>query len=175
PRRSSCRRSSRRAPTQESSRAASAASRRATRCTTTSPRCSACGWGRSGHAGFETRRCASLLNQLRCGHEVVEERRSRVSKPPPPKKCEDGRVSPRDVDPPGDAYVDDSDDEALHWAGDDARGQAAPRLRDAGAASESDSAAPEELPEADVPRSPAERALLAGTVVFGLVYLALSI
>ncbi|GMA89789.1 hypothetical protein [Homoserinibacter gongjuensis] len=84
-------------------------------------------------------------------------------------------MSPRDVDPPGGAYVDDSDDEALHWAGDDARGQAAPRLRDAGAASESALAAPEELPEADVARSPAERALLAGTVAFGLLYLALSI
>jgi hypothetical protein len=84
-------------------------------------------------------------------------------------------VTPRDVDPPGDAYVDDSDDEALHWAGDDARGQAAPRLRDAGAASDSALAAPEELPEADAPRSPGERALFAGTVAFGLVYLALSI
>lgn len=84
-------------------------------------------------------------------------------------------MTPRDVDPPGDAYVDDSDDEALHWAGDDARGQASPRLRDAGAASGSDLAAPEELPEADAPRSPAERALLAGTVAFGLLYLALSI
>ena len=71
--------------------------------------------------------------------------------------------------------AEEPDDEALHWAGDEARGQAAPRLRDPEAASaplESASGASEQT---DAPRSPAERGLLAGTIVFGLVYLALSI
>jgi hypothetical protein len=84
-------------------------------------------------------------------------------------------VSPRDVDPPGDAHLDEPDDEALGWAGDEARGQAAPRLRDEVAASEAPDTDLDELPDADAPRTPGERALLAGTVAFGLVYLALSI
>ena len=91
---------------------------------------------------------------------------------------QDGGVSPRDPDPadePDDDGAGETDDEALHWAGDEARGQAAPRLRGAGAASGPAAADLDELPEADAPRSPAERALLAGTIAFGLVYLALSI
>jgi hypothetical protein len=80
-------------------------------------------------------------------------------------------VSPRDLEP----EPDEPDDEALHWAGDEARGQAAPRLRDPDPASASPAIEPEAPDETDAPRSPAERGLLAGTVVFGLVYLALSI
>jgi hypothetical protein len=82
-------------------------------------------------------------------------------------------VSPRDLDPPDDPDL--VDDDALHWAGDEARGQAAPRLRDAGTASDAPEPEFDELPDADAPRTPAERALLAGTIVFGLAYLALSI
>jgi len=66
------------------------------------------------------------------------------------------------------------DDEALHWAGDEARAQAAPRLRDAHTASGAP-ALEADAPEADAVRTPAERALFAGTVAFGVAYLALSI
>jgi len=85
---------------------------------------------------------------------------------------EDGRVSTRDPEP-----LDEADDEALHWAGDEARGQAAPRLREsatpASASATSDALASGETPEPR--RTPDQTALLAATIVFGLVYLAISI
>ncbi|MGN6273388.1 MAG: hypothetical protein ACTHMQ_09900 [Protaetiibacter sp.] len=84
-------------------------------------------------------------------------------------------MSPRDLDPADETDADEPDDEALHWAGDEARGQAAPRLRDADAASAPAETAPDALEHSDAARSPAERGLLAGTIVFGLAYLALSI
>lgn len=71
--------------------------------------------------------------------------------------------------------LDEEDDAALHWAGDEARGQAAPRLSTAGDAALAP--APDGEPELEPvpPRSPVERALQAGTVLFGVVYLAHSI
>jgi hypothetical protein len=80
-------------------------------------------------------------------------------------------VTSRDPDPLDEA----DDDDALHWTGDEARGQAAPRLRDAVPASVTGAGIDEVEAEEDTPRSPADRALFAGTVLFGLVYLALSI
>lgn len=79
-------------------------------------------------------------------------------------------MSSRDPDP-----ADEPDDEALHWAGDEARGQAAPRLGEPNATSAPAETEADALEEPDAPRSPAERVLLAGTIAFGLVYLALSI
>jgi hypothetical protein len=86
---------------------------------------------------------------------------------------QDGGVSTRDP-------LDEADDDdALHWAGDEARGRAAPRLRDADTASAIADGGPdagaEQLAEPEEARTPGERALFAGTIVFGLVYLALSI
>ena len=78
-------------------------------------------------------------------------------------------MTPRDLEP---ADPDD-DDAALSWAGDDLRGQAAPRLR--GDADATPAPADEPRDEPAAPRSGAERATAAVTIVFGLVYLALSI
>lgn len=68
------------------------------------------------------------------------------------------------------------DDEALRWAGDDARGQSAPRLR---AASEEAAASgpPEVASDAAVAprRSGADTALLVATGVFAGIYLALAV
>lgn len=69
--------------------------------------------------------------------------------------------------------LDDVDDEALHWAGDEARGQAAPRLRGGTPASAVAEEQAAETPAAR--RTPRERALLAVTVVFGVLYLALTL
>ncbi|MCS0500280.1 hypothetical protein [Protaetiibacter mangrovi] len=79
-------------------------------------------------------------------------------------------MSTRDPEP-----VDETDDEALHWAGDEARGQSAPRLRDdADAVGAPAEPAPDDEP-AEAPRTPRETAFLVGTGAFGVVYLALSI
>ncbi|PZQ89789.1 MAG: hypothetical protein DI534_08365 [Leifsonia xyli] len=80
-------------------------------------------------------------------------------------------MSTRDPEP-----VDETDDdEALHWAGDDARGQAAPRLRGTADAVVADpaGAAFDETPAP--PRTPRDVAFRVGTAVFALVYLAFSI
>lgn len=84
-------------------------------------------------------------------------------------------MSPRDLDPADESDDLEADDEALRWPGDEARGQAAPRLRDAGAASAVAETGAEVVEEPDAARSPGERALFVGTVAFGVVYLALSI
>lgn len=70
---------------------------------------------------------------------------------------------------------DPDDGDALHWAGDEARGQEAPRLR--GAASEALAAdAPDPGAEQDVVRrAPGEIALRAGTGAFAVLYLALAV
>lgn len=71
---------------------------------------------------------------------------------------------------PPDPLDDADDDAALHWAGDEARGQAAPRLREATPASGTASEAHE---VASAPaRPPAERALRVGTGVFAVLMLA---
>lgn len=82
----------------------------------------------------------------------------------------DRRVSTRDPEP-----VDETDDdEALRWAGDDARGQASPRLRDEAdaepQAASADAVAPERAPV-----SARDRAFRVGTAAFGAVFLAASI
>lgn len=79
------------------------------------------------------------------------------------------------VDDPVDDAIDDAADDALHWAGDEQRGQAAPRLGGAGAASATPVDETGDELEPAPRRTPAERALRAGTVAFGLVYLAHSI
>lgn len=95
----------------------------------------------------------------------------------------------RDLEPVDDASepvadadpdVDELDEEALHWAGDEARGQAAPR-RGPGTASVAqlaDDAFDDDAAEdpGDAPRrTAAERALQLGSIAFGVVYLAHSI
>ena len=80
-------------------------------------------------------------------------------------------MTPRDPAPLDAA----DDDDALHWSGDEARGQAAPRLGDADAASEAPELEADDDADPIIPRGAAARGLLAGTVLFGLVYLALSI
>ncbi|QEO10688.1 hypothetical protein [Protaetiibacter larvae] len=73
------------------------------------------------------------------------------------------------------------DDEALSWAGDDARGQSAPRLRVASdplVAAGSDGFDPDAAgaAAASAPRrTPAETALLVATGVFAGVYLAIAV
>jgi hypothetical protein len=79
-------------------------------------------------------------------------------------------VTPRDPDP-----VDATDDEdALHWAGDEARGQRSPRL-----VGDEPIASPAEADAVDAPPAeqlaPAARAVRVGTAAFGVVYLAISI
>lgn len=79
-------------------------------------------------------------------------------------------MSTRPIDPD-----EESDDDAFHWAGDEARGQAAPRLRDETA--ETDAAgAGSEAPPAGVAtagrRSAAATAFLVATGVFAGLYLA---
>ncbi|TXK16328.1 hypothetical protein [Homoserinibacter sp. GY 40078] len=81
-----------------------------------------------------------------------------------------------------DATTDpaDPDDEALHWAGDEARGQAAPRLA---TASDADATAPDaqgEVSAAVTPavrptRSRAETAGLLATGIFAGLYLAVTV
>lgn len=80
-------------------------------------------------------------------------------------------MSTRDPEPLDEA----DDDEALHWAGDEARGQAAPRLRESAASASASATARAEEGEPEPRRSPAQTAMLAGTIVFGIVYLAISI
>lgn len=80
-------------------------------------------------------------------------------------------MSTRDSGPPDEA----DDDDALHWAGDEARGQAAPRLGGAGMASVSQLDDDPQEPEPAPRRTASERAVLVGTVAFGVVYLAHSI
>ena len=78
-------------------------------------------------------------------------------------------MSTRPTDPD-----EESDDDAFHWAGDEARGQAAPRLRgtndddDADAEAATDAA----TPVATVQRSRSATALLVATGVFAGLYLA---
>ena len=70
---------------------------------------------------------------------------------------------------------DDLDDDALHWAGDEARGQAAPRLRDEdreAASAASVAPAPEAVESAPVR---AELGVRIVTVGFAVVYLALTV
>ena len=81
------------------------------------------------------------------------------------------------ANPPGPVDEPD-DDEALHWAGDDARGQAAPRLRGT-ASDEADPQAASATADAAAAasaqpagRSRAETVLLVATGVFAGVYLA---
>lgn len=82
----------------------------------------------------------------------------------------DRRVSTRDPEP-----VDETDDdEALRWAGDDARGQASPRLRDETDADEAVGVA-EPVAEERAPLSARDRAFRVGTAAFGVVVLAESI
>ncbi|MFT4029856.1 MAG: hypothetical protein QM675_08265 [Protaetiibacter sp.] len=69
--------------------------------------------------------------------------------------------------------ADDEEDDALHWAGDEARGQAAPRLRDDGLGADAPAEPVEEKP--DAPRTPRDTAFLVGTGAFALGYLALTI
>lgn len=83
----------------------------------------------------------------------------------------DRRVSTHAPGPPDE---DDDDLAALRWAGDDARGQAGPRL-----GGEADAGLPPELAD-EVPLEstapgPRERGIQLGTIAFGLVYLAISI
>ncbi|AYF97126.1 hypothetical protein [Protaetiibacter intestinalis] len=71
------------------------------------------------------------------------------------------------------------DDAALHWAGDEARGQAAPRLRgepvaDADGTDAASAAGTAAAASADR-RTPRELALLVATGVFGGLYLALAV
>jgi len=79
---------------------------------------------------------------------------------------------------PPDPVDETDDDDALHWAGDDARGQAAPRLR-GGASEGADTDAAHEGADAasgdaaPAIRGRAETALLAATGVFAGLYLAL--
>lgn len=100
---------------------------------------------------------------------------------------QDGGVSrdPDPVDEPLDEPVDEvanateaedeADDDALHWAGDEARGQASPRLAGPGTASAAQLDDDADELEPAPRRTPAERALQAGTIAFGVVYLAHSI
>jgi len=79
-------------------------------------------------------------------------------------------VSTRPIEPD-----EESDDDAFHWAGDEARGQAAPRLRGADEIADPDAAVATEGAEpaaAVVRRSPAETAFLVATGVFAGLYLA---
>src|SRR5689334_99497 len=70
----------------------------------------------------------------------------------------------------------DDDDEALHWAGDEARGQSAPRLRgehdDADAEGGATDAAAVEAATETSRRTPAATAFLVATGVFAGLYLA---
>lgn len=72
--------------------------------------------------------------------------------------------------------LDEGDDDALHWEGDEARGQAPPRLGSPVAETPS-ALGLDGDPDVDSapPRTAAERALQAGTVLFGVLYLANSI
>ena len=79
-------------------------------------------------------------------------------------------MSTRAPDPPDEG---DDDLDALRWAGDEARGQAAPRLRDAEAEMDAPAAPLEEEP--DAPRTARETGFLIGTGAFAVVFLALTI
>ncbi len=79
---------------------------------------------------------------------------------------------------PPDPVDDADDDDALHWAGDDARGQAAPRLRDADSeVVDAEGADAAERATADTGasdrRTAAETGLLVATGVFAAAYLGL--
>lgn len=78
-------------------------------------------------------------------------------------------MSTRPADPD-----EESDDDAFHWAGDEARGQAAPRLRDADDRDDADAeqATDAGAPVATVQRSRGATALLVATGVFAGLYLA---
>ncbi|MES1169926.1 MAG: hypothetical protein ABUL47_04480 [Leifsonia sp.] len=65
---------------------------------------------------------------------------------------------------------EESDDEALHWAGDEARGQSAPALATSGAA-DTDAG----LDRDDAPRPHASAARLVGTGVFAGIFLAYTV
>lgn len=85
---------------------------------------------------------------------------------------QDGGVSANPPDP-----IDDPDDEALHWAGDDARGQAAPRLRgdtadESGPEADAGDADAASGPIETAARTRAETALLVATGVFAGLFLA---
>lgn len=78
-------------------------------------------------------------------------------------------MTPREPEP-----LDEGDDDALHWAGDEARGQSAPRLR-GGTEPDADASPADDSPEPTPPRTPRDTAFLVGTGAFALVYLAISI
>ena len=81
----------------------------------------------------------------------------------------DRGVSTRPTDPD-----EESDDDAFHWAGDEARGQSAPRLRgtDDGDDADADQVTDAVVPVAPVQRSRSATALLVATGVFAGLYLA---
>lgn len=81
----------------------------------------------------------------------------------------DRGVSARPADPD-----EESDDDAFHWAGDEARGQAAPRLRGThdGDDVDAEQAADAVAPAATIHRSRSTTALLVATGVFAGLYLA---
>lgn len=81
-------------------------------------------------------------------------------------------MSTREPDP----AEEPDDDAALHWEGDEARGQAAPRMRAPGPGDPDDGPQDaDDEPEPVPPRGPGELALLVATGVLAAVYLAMSV
>ena len=72
--------------------------------------------------------------------------------------------------------LESDDDDALSWAGDDARGRDVPRLGDGSIRTEPEhDAAPDEPGETRTPRSAGDIALAIMTVLFALAYLAVTV
>jgi hypothetical protein len=77
-------------------------------------------------------------------------------------------IRPGALDPHAEDSGEDTDDEALHWAGDEERGRDTPNLRGAEPAAEV-------LADDEPPVAPGARGRAAATIGFALPYLAYSV